>query len=154
MFQNMGGMGNTSDQSIQHKLFILKNNIINERIEIIGLTEVNSNWSKITMTENIYNRMDGCFKISTGYKKATISSRPFQSGGTSFMAVDEVAYRGIGTGQEFRNLGRWSWMLLQGNNNMRYRINTVYYPTASTSSGGAYSKQLKALPIMEIQNAP
>ena len=43
MLQNMGGMCNTSDQSIQHIIDTFKNDIINERIAIIGLEEVNSN---------------------------------------------------------------------------------------------------------------
>ena len=37
MFQSMGGMGNSSDQPIPHKLDTLKNTIINEGISIIGL---------------------------------------------------------------------------------------------------------------------
>ena len=36
--------------------------MINEGIAIVGLAEVNSKWSKITIKENIYNRMDGLFK--------------------------------------------------------------------------------------------
>ena len=49
MFQNMRVMGNASDQSSQHKLDILKNNIIIVGIKIIGISEVNINWSKITI---------------------------------------------------------------------------------------------------------
>ena len=40
MFENMGGMGNASDQPIQHKLDTLKNTMTNEGIAIIGLAEV------------------------------------------------------------------------------------------------------------------
>ena len=46
MFQNMGGMGNASDQPSQHKLDNLKKIMINKGIAIVGLAEVNSNWSK------------------------------------------------------------------------------------------------------------
>ena len=69
-FQNMGGIGNASDQPIQHKLYTFKNTIINEIIAIIGLAEVNSNWSKIPIKENIYKRTHRWFKttiIRTGY---------------------------------------------------------------------------------------
>ena len=71
----------------------LKNNIINEGISIIGLAEVNINWGKIPIRENIYNRTDGWFKtrsISTGYNKVTISGGPFQSRGTDIMMLDKV----------------------------------------------------------------
>ena len=40
MFENMGGMGNASDQPIQHKLDTLKNTMTNEVIAIIGLAEL------------------------------------------------------------------------------------------------------------------
>ena len=62
MFKNMGTIGNKSDQPRQHKLYTFKKVMINEGIAIVGLAEVNSNWSKITIKENIYNRMDGLFK--------------------------------------------------------------------------------------------
>ena len=58
MFNNMGTIGNKSDQPRQHKLYTFKKVMINEGIAIVGLTEVNSNWSKITIKENIYNSMD------------------------------------------------------------------------------------------------
>ena len=47
MFQNMGGIGNSSDQPSQHKLDTFKNTKINEGISIMGLAKVNNNWNKI-----------------------------------------------------------------------------------------------------------
>ena len=55
MFQNMGGIGNASYQTIQHKLDPLKKIMINEGISIVGLTKVYSNWSNIPIKEKIYN---------------------------------------------------------------------------------------------------
>ena len=74
-------MGNASDQPILQKLYTLKNTMINEEIAIIGLMEVNSNWSKIPIKQNIYNRTDTWFKtriIITGYNQATISDGTFK----------------------------------------------------------------------------
>ena len=64
--------------------------------------------------------------------------------------VDEVSCRVIATGKECRNLGHWSWMLLQGKNNVRTIIITAYYPTVSASAGVAYSQHLEALVITKI----
>ena len=47
MFQNMGNKDNALDQPVQQKLDTLKKIMINEEIEILGLSEVNSNCSKI-----------------------------------------------------------------------------------------------------------
>ena len=95
--------------------------MINEVIAFIELAEVNSNWSKITIKKYIYNKTDGWFitrVFISGYNQVTISGGPFQSGGTSIMAVDKVSCRAIATGPEFRNLGLWLWMLLLGTNNI------------------------------------
>ena len=93
-------------------------------------------------------------RISTGYNRVTVLSGPIQSGGTSTMVVDKVSRRLIAKGQYFRNLGRWSWMLPQGNNSIRTIIITTYWPVVSASVRGAYSQQLEALAIMKIQNDP
>ena len=66
----MGGMGNESDKPCQQNLDTLKKVTINEGISTIGLAEVNRNWSKIPIKENIYNRTDGWLKtrnINKGY---------------------------------------------------------------------------------------
>ena len=98
MLQNIGSIGNTLYQPSQHNLHTIKNITINEEISIIGITEVNSNWNKITIKDNMMNRTGGWFKtrsISIGYNWATISDGPFQSVGTAIMEVDEVSCRSI-----------------------------------------------------------
>ena len=68
------------------------------------------------------------------------------------MAIDEISCREIETGKEFRNLGRWSWMLLRGKNNVRTTIITAYCPTVSAGARGEYIQQLEYLTIMKVQN--
>ena len=60
----MKGMSNASYQLSQHKLYISKRTIINEGNEIIGIAEVNINWSKIPIRENIYNIFVYSFTVS------------------------------------------------------------------------------------------
>ena len=99
--------------------------------------------------------MDRCLKtrsISTGYNQVTIYDGPLQSGGKAIMALYELSCRVIVTGQEFRNLSRSSWILLQVKNNVRTTIITTYCTRVSGSSGGAYIQQLESLAIMKIQN--
>ena len=70
------------------------------------------------------------------------------------MAVDKLSCREIGTGQEFINLGFWSYMLLRGKNNIRTIIITAYCPTKRAIAGRAYIQQLESLVIMKTQNHP
>ena len=76
--------------------------MINEVTAIVGTAEAKSNWSKIAIKENIYNRTDGWFKtrrISTGCNQVTTSGGTFQSGGTSIMVVGGVSFRAIAIGK-------------------------------------------------------
>ena len=89
--------------------------------------------------------MDRCLKtrsISTGYNQVTIYDGPLQSGGKAIMALYELSCRVIVTGQEFRNLSRWSWMMRQGKKTLITRIIITYCPTVSAIAGGSYSQQL------------
>ena len=113
--------------------------MINKVIAIIGLAQIDSNWSKIPIKENIYNMTDGWFKIrriSTGYNRFTTSDGTFKSGGTYIILMDEVSCREIAISQELQNLGRWSWKILWGKNNVRTITITVYCPTVSAGAGG------------------
>ena len=153
MFKNMLGMGNASDQPSQHKLDNLKNIMINKGIAIVGLAEVNSNWSKFPLKIiHILGRKSR--SITTGDKRVTTYDVTFQIGGTSIMAIDEISCREIETGKEFRNLGRWSWMLLQGKKNVITKIITRYFHTLSASAGVLCSQKLQPLTSMKIQNYP
>ena len=54
--------------------------MINEGISIVGITELNSNWSIYPIKENIYYRTDGWFqtrRISTVYERFTNSDGQF-----------------------------------------------------------------------------
>ena len=60
----------------------------------MGITKVNSNWSKISTKDYIYNRTDGGVKtrrISTGYKWVATFGGTFQIGGTDIMVVDGLS---------------------------------------------------------------
>ena len=72
------------------EVICLKKTMLNEGIEIIRIAEVNSNWSKIPIIDNLYNSTDEWFKtsrISTGYNRGTISDGKFQSVGTTILVV-------------------------------------------------------------------
>ena len=131
--------------------------MIDEGIAIIGLSEVSSNWIKIPIEENIYNRTGEWLKkirISTSYNRVSNYDGPFQTAGTAIMVVHEVSGRVVARGQEFRILGRCSLILMQLNINVRTIIITIYWPTVRDSSGGSYIQQLKAFAIMKIQSDP
>ena len=70
------------------------------------------------------------------------------------MAVDEISFRVTVTSKELRNLGCWSWMMPQGDNNARTIIITKYFPTVIANAGGAHSQKIEAPANMKIQNDP
>ena len=49
LFQNMGGLGNALTEPSKHMIYTLKKILRNGEVSILGLSEVNSDWKKVTL---------------------------------------------------------------------------------------------------------
>jgi hypothetical protein len=58
-----------------------------------------------------------------------------QTGGVGVIATDDVTDRVIQRGRDPTELGRWSWILLEGKQHHRTRIITAYRPCESSGPG-------------------
>ena len=54
-----------------------------------------------------------------------------QYGGVAMLCFDQLAHRSGGSGSDERGLGRWTWMLFRGKNNVRTRIVSAYQPNSA-----------------------
>ena len=55
LFQNTGGLINASTESSGHKLNTLKKILHNGEVSILGLAEVNSDYKKLPLKDNLYH---------------------------------------------------------------------------------------------------
>ena len=68
----MGCLGNELKEPIIHKLDNLNKILHNGEVSILGLAEVNIDWRKVPLKENLYNQTDGYYKtcrISIAHNK-------------------------------------------------------------------------------------
>ena len=94
LIYNIDGLGNASTKPIRHKLDTLSKILHNGEVSILGLAEVNIDWRKVPLKENLYNQTDGYNKtcrISIAHNKKVARYGPLQSGGAATIAMNEIA---------------------------------------------------------------
>ena len=110
------------------------------KADIILLSEIGINWRNIHMDSNWHSRTKNEFQrisSSLSFNIHEKSKKPTLWGGTAIIAIGNVASRVIQKGSDKSGMGRWSWLLLQGRENLVVRIISVYSP--SKYSKGPFS---------------
>ena len=102
------------------------------------LNEIDLNWKRIDNSNNFYERINEYlkpvkYKISYNKHEKDLEDK-YQYGGTGVMAIEKMANKVIKKGQDTAGLGRWSWVLVEGKENKKVRIVSVYRP-AETNNG-------------------
>ena len=145
---NTNGIGfTTSDRSMESlKMEKLKRLLHDHAIDYAALTELNKNWSKVDTPNTIWSATAGWRqhrRLQVSYNKHFPTDTERLIGGTASMAMDDMVFRCGEQGNDSRGLGRWSYITLQGKNNLKTTIITCYCPVRSTTCpGSAYSQQL------------
>ena len=152
LLQNPGGIGFVTGRRNRESLKIekLKKFIIEKEVDMVGLTEVNKDWRQVS-TENTVWAATASWTETRRIQTSTNTTCPSQSehqiGGTISMCFNELAHRVSGRGQDNRNLGRWSWIELNGVGECSTTIITAYCPVISPSPGSCYSQHLTYMSI-------
>jgi hypothetical protein len=136
----------------------LVSTIANKQIDIALLTEIGLNWKQINNQDKWYERVRESFQhtrseISHNTNELDRTSN-VQFGGVIAMAVDDVAQRVIAQGSDELNLGRWSWLLLEGKQGHRLRVVSAYRPVASIGPGTVFSQHERHLHSIGNDNEP
>jgi len=147
LLQNSGGIGFVSGQRNRESLKVekLKQFILSKQVDFVGLTEVNKDWRRVDTENTVWAATAGwteARRIHTSHNKTLPPQAEFQVGGTLSMCFNELSYRISARGSDDRNLGRWSWMEMNGIGNHFTLIVTAYCPVVSTSPGSCYSQHL------------
>ena len=78
----------------------------------------------------------------------------YQPGGTAIVATNTLSGYIKNTGVDYRKLGRWSWMLLEGEPGHRTRIIQVYSVgnNKSTELGSVYQQSLRCIQTNDLRS--
>ena len=123
------------------------------KVDVMGISEVGVNWSKVHNVHTIWERTKRWFhtrRIGVSYNTTEAISGRLQQGGTATIVTNEVAHRVKTTGFDESGLGRWSWVLVSGKQGCVTRMVTVYCPTKSCGPSTVYTQQLTHLKVDPI----
>ena len=105
-------------------------------VDMIGMAEANTFWPKVKMTSRLYERTKEWFEaryLKVGYNSNDTDPPRSQPGGVATMTIDKLSYKVAASGEDPKNLGRWTWIRLQGKNNRHLRVATLYRPCVPPS---------------------
>ncbi len=155
MFQNIGGLGYNHENS---KAESLKNFMNQYEVDIMTMAEVNVNWRRVTRQYSIYDLANQWFEsktISFAYNQRARCKTGHLPGGVGIISRGEAALRNKEAKQDKSRLGRWSWNLLQGKDNNKVRIVSVYVPKKGEyGEKKIYCQQQNALQKMRSASDP
>ena len=148
LLHNPGGIGFIENKRCLQTLKMekIKKFIIQHNVDIVGLSEVNKDWRRVKQDNTIWNttknwREHRRVQVSQN-KTSPPGNSEFLVGGTAMAAFDDVVFKICEQGEDFRHLGRWSYITIAGKNNMKTTIFTCYCPNHGKSPGSTYSQHL------------
>ena len=129
-FQNINGFNLDSSDEKSQKIQTITTL---HHFDFLGIQEVNLHL-RIMGTDGLWaerhhSTFTGYTHASTTTHCSSRSRRVF--GGTACFMTPNTAHRAMEHGQDLSNLGRWSWTLMRGRNNLHTRIITGYRPVRS-----------------------
>ena len=148
LLHNPRGIGFISDKRCKQtlKLEKLKKLILTHDFDLVGLTEVNKDWRKVSQDNTIWGATSGWREHRRIQVAQNVTKPPSNSdlliGGTAMMAFDDFVFKISKQENDSRKLGRWCSLSITGKNNVITTIFTCYCPVRSTSLGSAYAQQL------------
>ena len=146
MLHNVNCLPNESKHDKSKKLI---STIAHKQIDVALLTEIGLCWSLVDATNKWYERTRLSFQATrseVAYNKTELSrTSQRQYGGVLTMAVDDMAHRVKDQGQDPSGLGRWAWLLLEGKQNHRLRVISVYRPVDSVGPDTVCSQHQRYL---------
>ena len=99
------------------KMEKLRKLVINQDVDILGLTETNKRWSVIPEENTIWsavNKWKEHTRTYATYNKTDPGKSEQLYGGTAISVFNENIFHIQNKGEDKRSLGRWNWIELQG----------------------------------------
>jgi hypothetical protein len=127
----------------------LINHMIQAELDVLMMNEIGLNWRAVPADDQWVERTQGKLNGSRAvFAHNTTESEvtdAVQYGGVGIVATKEIAHRNITTGKDPTNLGRWSWIRIQGKEGQSVRIATAYRPCESPGASTVFHQQARGL---------
>ena len=125
-FWNCGGLPQ-SNQDPKNRM--LRNWILSNNFDVVGLSEVNVHWKALQNDQRLPERTNGWFEslhLSMAYLSDWPSKTPYQVGGSTLLSLNRMAHRVSNKGWDTSGMGRWCWTTYRGKHGVTVRIVSAY----------------------------
>jgi hypothetical protein len=135
-FQNCGGMRDEQNDLIRH--------FINDfELDVLGLAETNTDWSRVPTSSKIPNRFRGFWehlhhRHSFLFQPRHYSASSYLVGGALALSVNDASHRVQQADSD--HFGRWCWVHYEGQQGQGLRVLCGYRPCRSDGPHTAYSQ--------------
>ena len=122
------------------------------KLDVFLISELNLYWRNVGQFDSWAIRMKnikGTRKSIISYNTNEKQDATLQFGGTAIIVRGDLVHRVIETGKDWRNLGRWVWIKIQGKHGRITRIVSGYRPCVSNESGSVYEQHRRYLSEQE-----
>ena len=127
-YQNVKGFGYSMTDTKTERI---RNFIVEKKLDSMLMVEINTNWRLINqhnLLQSIAKRWFERSKTTNSFNVHRKSRLPCLPGGTAIISNGSLSYR-IQKGElDERRMGRWASQLINGKNNLKTRLVTVYVP--------------------------
>ena len=115
--------------------------------QIIGFSELNTNWTKIGAQDSVWNRTERWYvnpKTQVAWLCDPSWPSTYQQGGVSLTIQGHVSPYVQSKGTDITGLGRWAWYTLEGRSAIKTAVIQIYRPCRNTQDNGSSYMQQKA----------
>lgn len=140
-FQNIGGF---PVRKSKLKEDVIRQGLIKWDFDIFGAAETNLDWRLCKEEEKLPHRTNSWWDhqhVSWAFNSTSPPLEPRQYGGTAVFSNNQAAHRVISKGRDKSNLGRWSWTVYKGKEDIRLCVIAAYRPNPPSGPKLVYAQQ-------------
>ena len=126
------------------KQTVMKRRVVNN--QVVGFSELNTNWTKISAQESVWNRTQNWYhnpKTQVSWLCDPDWPSTHQQGGVALTIQGHLSNYVQEKGEDKRNLGRWAWISLEGRSEVKTVVIQIYRPCVNERDQGSVYNQQK-----------
>ena len=113
----------------------LRDHVISSDFDVLGIGEINKNWTNIQESNQLRQTAKKWWKNSStkcSWLRDPTNTDECQTGGNALVTVNTITSYIKARGEDIRKMGRWAWYTISGQQNQMTTIITTYRPCDSS----------------------
>ena len=135
-FLNVNGLPSFNDHIKNERLYTA---IKDYKFDLLGMSEINRNWSQIGADDGWRPRTRSWWEAAksvVSYNVRDCNQSSFQPGGNILQSINRITHKAKQAGTDPSGLGRWSWLRFRGSHEVSVMTICAYRPCKPSTSTG------------------